>query len=163
MMQKAEPISAIARREGENVLGQLEAEYFRTLNGILEPVLRAGCGSPGVVPIGLIVLETKGWRTGRLHKTAVLAGAIGGCLLVSTVRGRRSHWVKNLRHTAYVSYWSGGQPCRAKAIVFAPDEDTPDLQGLPPLLRSLGANLALPVTDLGCAFALLVPQASSRA
>ena len=162
MMQMAEPISTSARREGETV-GQLEAEYFRTLNGILEPVLRAGCGSPGLVPIGLIVLETKGWRTGRSHKTAVFAGAIGGCLLVSTVRGRRSHWVKNLRHSADVSYWSGGQPRQARAIVFAPDEDTPDLQGLPPLLRTLGASLAWPVTDLGCAFALLVPQASSRA
>ena len=145
------------------MLGQLEAEYFRTLNGFVEPVVRAGCGSPGVVPIGLIVLETKGWRTGRLHQTAVFASAIGDYLLVSTVRGRRSHWVKNLRHSADVSYWRGGQPCRARAIVFAPDEDTPDLQGLPPLLRSLGASLAWPVMDLGCAFALLVPQASSRA
>ena len=145
-----------------NAVTKLEAEYFRALNLIVEPAVRAGCGPTGIVPIGLIVLETKGWRTGRLRRTTVLASAIGDYLLVSTVRGRRSHWVKNLSHNAELRYWSGDQPRQATAIVFAPDEDLPNLQGWPPLFSALAASLASPVKDLGCAFALLAPPGSDR-
>lgn len=145
-----------------NAVTKLEAEYFRALNLIVEPAVRAGCGPTGIVPIGLIVLETKGWRTGHLRRTTVLASAIGDLLLVSTVRGRRSHWVKNLSHNAEMRYWSGDQPHQATAIVFAPDEDIPNLQGWPPLFSSLAASLASPVKDLGCAFALLAPLGSRR-
>ena len=145
-----------------NAVMKLEAEYFRALNLIIEPVVRAGCGPTGIVPIGLIVLETKGWRTGRLRRTTVLASAIGDLLLVSTVRGRRSHWIKNLSHNAELRYWSGDQPRQATAIVFAPDVDTPNLQGWPALFSSLAASLASPVKDLGCAFALLAPPGSHR-
>ncbi len=140
-----------------NAVTKLEAEYFRTLNYIVEPAVRAGCGPTGIVPIGLIVLETKGWRTGQWRRTTVLASAISDLLLVSTVRGRRSHWVKNLSRNAELQYWSGDQPHQATAIVFAPDEDIPNLRGLPALFSSLAASLASPVKDLGCAFALLAP------
>ncbi len=143
-----------------NAVTKLEAEYYRALNVIVEPAVRAACGPTGIVPIGLIVLETKGWRTGRWRRTTVLASAIGDLLLVSTVRGRRSHWVKNLIHDAEMRYWSGDQPRQATAIVFAPDEDIPNLQGLPALFSSLAASLASPVRDLGCAFALLAPLGS---
>ena len=145
-----------------NAVTKLEAEYYRALNFIVEPVVRAGCGPTGTVPIGLIVLETKGWRTGRWHRTTVLANVIDDCLLVSTVRGRRSHWIKNLRHNAEMRYWSGDQPHQATAIVFAPDEDIPNLRGWPALFSSLAASLASPVKDLGCAFALLAPLGSHR-
>ncbi len=143
------------------MLTKVEAEYFRTLNRIVEPAVRAGCGSPGIVPIGLIVLETKGWRTGRWHHTPVLASTIGDYLLVSTVRGRRSHWAKNLSRTADVHYWIGGELRRARAIVFAPDQEMPDLQGLPPLLSLLGDSLACLAGGLGCVFALLAPPPST--
>ncbi len=142
---------------------QLEAEYFRALNRIVEPLVRAGCGSPGIFPMGLVVLETKGWRTGRPHRTPVLASVIGEYLLVSTVRGRRSHWVKNLSRDTDIQYWSGGRLRAARAILFAPDEEGPNLQGLPPLLTSLGANLTCLARDLGCAFALLAPPDSATA
>ena len=145
-----------------NAVTKLEAEYFRVLNRIIEPVVRAGCGPTGMVPIGLIVLETKGWRTGQWRRTTVLASAIGDLFLVSTVRGRRSHWVKNLSHNAEMQYWSGDQPHQATAIVFAPDEDIPNLQGWPALFSSLAASLASPVKDFGCAFALLAPLDSHR-
>ena len=144
-------------------VSSIEAETFRALNRIVEPAVRAGCGAPGIVPVGLIVLETKGWRSGRWHRTPVLAGAIGDYLLVSTVRGRRSNWVKNLRRSADVNYWSWGELCRARAIVFAPDEETPDLHGLPPLFVSLGVTLTYLASDFGCAFALLAPPASTTA
>ena len=145
-----------------NAVTMLEAEYYRTLNLIVEPVVRAGCGPTGIVPIGLIVLETKGWRTGRLRRTTVLASAIDDLFLVSTVRGRRSHWVKNLSHNAEMRYWNGDQPHQATAIVFAPDEDIPKLEGWPALFSSLAAGFASPVKDFGCAFALLAPTDSHR-
>jgi len=144
-------------------VSDIEAETFRALNRIVEPAVRAGWGSPGIVPVGLIVLETKGWRSGRWHLTPVLAGAIGDYLLVSTVRGRRSNWVKNLSRSADVNYWSWGELRRARAIVFAPDEETPDLQGLPPLFVSLGVTLTYLASDFGCAFALLAPPTSTAA
>ncbi len=142
------------------MLATFESEWFRALNRIVEPAVRAGCGSPGILPFGLIVLETKGWSTGRWHRTPHLASAIDGYLLVSTVRGRRSHWVKNLSRHADVRYWSGGQPRQARAIVFSPDGDAPDLQGLSPLLSALVPGLAYLAKDLGCAFALLEPERS---
>ena len=40
----------------------LEREFFRTLNRVVEPMVRAGFGSPRIVPGGLIVLETLGRR-----------------------------------------------------------------------------------------------------
>ena len=137
------------------MLETLESEWFRALNQIVEPSVRAGCGSPGILPFGLIVLETKGWRTGRWHRTPHLASAVDGYLLVSTVRGRRSHWVKNLTRHADVRYWSGGQPHQSKAILFSPDGDAPDVQGLSPLLSALVPGFAYVAKDLGCAFALL--------
>lgn len=142
-------------------VSNIEAEAFQALNRIVEPAVRAGWGSPGIVPLGIIVLETKGWRSGRLHRTPVVASAIGDYLLVSTVRGRRSNWIKNLRRSADVSYWSWGELRRARAVVFAPDEETPDLQELPPLFASLGVTLAYLANDFGCAFALLAPSTAA--
>lgn len=144
-------------------VSNIEAETYRALNRIVEPAVRAGCGAPGIVPVGLIVLETKGWRSGRWHRTPVLAGAIGDYLLVSTVRGRRSNWVKNMSHNADVNYWSWGELRRTRAIVFAPDEETPGLQGLPPRFASLGVTLTYLASDFGCAFALLAPPAGTTA
>ena len=142
------------------MLTTLESEWFRALNQIVEPSVRAGCGSPGILPFGFIVLETKGWSTGRWHRTPHLASAIDNYLLVSTVRGRRSHWVKNLIGHADVRYWSGGQPRQASSIVFSPDRHAPDVQGLSPLLSALVPGLAYLAKDLGCAFALLEPERS---
>lgn len=142
------------------MLTALEAEYFRALNRIVEPMVLAGCGSPGVIPIGLIVLETKGWRTGQWHRTPIVAAAIGNYLLVSTVRGRRSHWVKNLSQTAEIRYWRGAQLRRGRAIVFAPNGEMPDVEMLPPPLVFLGISFAWLASDLGCAFALLTPEAA---
>lgn len=145
------------------MLKKLEAEWFRALNRIVEPSVRAGCGSPGILPFGLIVLETKGWSTGRWHRTPHFASAIGDYLLVSTVRGRRSHWVKNLSRSDEVRYWSGGKLRQARAFLFAPEAEAPDLQELPPLLSSLGPSLACLARDLGCAYALLAPLPSPTA
>lgn len=137
----------------------LEADAFRALNRIVEPAVRAGWGSPGIVSVGLIVLETKGWRSGRWHRTPHVAYAIGDHLLVSTVRGRRSHWVQNLRRSAEVRYWRNGRQYGATAMLFAPSEESPDVGALPPLLRPLAPGLASLASDLGCATAILSGRA----
>lgn len=141
-------------------MASVEAEIFGTLNRMVEPAVRAGWGSPGIVPAGIIVLETKGRRSGEWHRTPLLASAVGTSLLVSTVRGRRSHWVKNLSQNADARYWCGGHLHSARATVFAPDRETPDLRELPALFSPLWFSLASLSGELGCAFALLVPTAS---
>ncbi len=142
-------------------LAQLEARAFSALNQIAGPAVQAGLLSPGLLPAGVIELETVGWRTGRPHRTLLLAGAIGEFLLVSTVRGRRSHWVKNLRRNGDVRYWSGGWLRPARATVLAPDAEPISFDDLPPYLLPLAANLACLALPSGCAFVLLRPIAEA--
>lgn len=43
---------------------EVGAEFFRTLNALVEPAMRAGCVSPGVLPTGKVLLETTGAKSG---------------------------------------------------------------------------------------------------
>ncbi len=138
-------------------LTTLETEFFRTLNSLVEPAVRAGCGSHGITPTGLIVLETKGRRTGIQHRTPVLATLIGDYLLIATVRGERSQWIKNVRMAPDVRYWLRGRVREARALVFTPDESPPDIQGLPPLVRCVASSFDATARGLGVAFAILRP------
>lgn len=98
----------------------LESVYYQALNSVLTPLAESGLLAPGMIPAGLIVLETTGWRSGRTHRTPLMAAALGDCLIVSTVRGRRSHWVKNLIAQPDVRYWSGDRSRDVRAYVAAP-------------------------------------------
>ena len=51
----------------------LETEFFRMLNRIVEPVIRAGVGSPRFVPSGFVVLETVGRKTGVRRRSPLAA------------------------------------------------------------------------------------------
>ncbi len=160
-MEKMQDTSSKTRdqgRAGRTPLAHLEARAFSALNQIAGPALQTGLLSPGLLPAGVIELETVGWRTGQPHRTPLLAGAIGELLLVSTVRGRRSHWVKNLLRNADIRYWSGGRVRPARATVFAPDEEQLSFNDVPPYLLPLAANLACLAPLSGCAFALLRPS-----
>ena len=134
----------------------VETRFFRVLNQLVEPRVRAGWGSPRIGPGGLIVLETRGARTGRRSRVPLMASRIQGHVLVSTVRGRRSQWVKNLAANPDVRYWSGGRPTRARALLLAPGRGARVTRSLPATLRWLLAGLA-PYTHAGWAFALLAP------
>ena len=137
-------------------LAKVEAGFFRTLNQIAEPLVRAGWGSPLLTPSGLIVLETTGWRTGIARRLPVLATMIEGHALVGSVRADRSHWVKNLRVTPEVRYWLGGRAREATAMVLDPGEEP--LGTLSPLVRCVASSLRTVSAFPNVAVAVLVPD-----
>ncbi len=138
----------------------MEAGFFRTLNLLVEPAVRAGCGFPAFGLTGLIALETKGRRTGLPHSIPVLATLVGDYVLIGTVRGNRSQWLENVRANPDVRYWLRGRLREATTLVFTPDESPPETRSLPPLVRSIATSLHSTVSGLGVAFAILVPTQS---
>jgi deazaflavin-dependent oxidoreductase (nitroreductase family) len=135
---------------------RIETELFRTLNSAVEPWVRAGVGSPGPWPSGLIVLETRGRKTGRPISLPLLATLVGDLVLVSTVRGR-SQWVRNVAARPEVRYWMHGRAHEATAVVVAPGLDQVRAGDLSPLARSLASGLTPLAQALGMAFAILRP------
>ena len=138
----------------------LETVYYQALNSVLRPLAESGALAPGTLPAGLIVLETTGWRSGRTHRTPVVAFALGDCLLVSTVRGRRSHWVKNLIAQPDVRYWRGDHAQAARSYVAAPDGvgAPADVAGLPAAVSLIWPGLVCWADVSGCAFVALSPR-----
>ena len=135
----------------------LEAQLLRTLNQFVEPMVRAGYGSPCITGTGLIVLETRGSRSGLPHRVPVFATLIDDYLLVATLRGERSQWMRNVRITPEVRYWLGGRVRQATALALS-GEKPPETQGLPPLMRDLASSLHRIAGQLGVAFAILTPD-----
>ena len=90
------------------MLERLEADFFRGLNQIVEPLVRAGLGAPVLFPAGAIVIETFGRKTGNLSSVPLMAALVGDLVVVSTVR-RRSNWLKNLAAHPEVRYWLDGR------------------------------------------------------
>lgn len=135
----------------------LEARFFRTLNGVLEPAVRAGWGSL-LWPTGLIVLETTGRRSGQTFRVPVLATRIGGHILASTARGDRSQWLKNIHASPAIRYWSAGREHEADAVVLSPSSNIPRLASFPAIVRPLVPGLALLAAGCGAGFAVLTPR-----
>ncbi len=137
----------------------LEARWYRSMNRIVEPLVRAGFGSPTILWPGVIVVETIGRKTGRTLPVPLLATQIGNSLLVSTVR-RKSQWVKNLAAHPKVRYWKDGRRHDATAVVFASQVKTqPSAQLSPQLARLL--VLVRPYSRMyGGGVALLTPRRS---
>ncbi len=140
----------------------VEVEFFRFLNRWLEPQIRAGLGSPRLVPGGLIVLETRGRKTGRRARTPLVATRLEGHVLVATFRASRSQWAKNLAANPETRFWMHGKPRPTLAYVLSASRRPLPLPKLPPLLRLL-VVLLTPYTRAGWAFAILAPRRTSRA
>jgi deazaflavin-dependent oxidoreductase (nitroreductase family) len=66
-----------------------------TINQFAEAIIRAGVGAPCYVGVGLVLIETKGRKSGLPRSVPVLAQRVGNRLFVSTIR-KNSQWVKNL-------------------------------------------------------------------
>jgi deazaflavin-dependent oxidoreductase (nitroreductase family) len=138
-------------------LPRIEAGFYRVLNAFVEPVVRAGAGSPCLLPTGLIVLEATGRRSGATYRTPLVATVFGDCLFVATLRGERSQWVKNLRASPGVRYWIGGRIHEANALIFTPGGPVPDTSHLPAPVRDV-AHWCWPFTrDANAVFAVLCP------
>ena len=133
----------------------LEKDFYQALDAFLGPVADSGVAAPGAVPVGLIVLETTGWRSGRTHRTPVLAAALGDRLLVTTYRGRRSHWVRNLLSNPRMHYLIGDQSHAATACVIAPGAPLRDDRDV---AAPIAAWLGCVAEVSGCAFVVLSPR-----
>jgi deazaflavin-dependent oxidoreductase (nitroreductase family) len=141
----------------EQVLSRLESDFYRGLNGFVEPIVRAGFGSPVLWPTGAIVLESAGRKTGQSFNVPLLATRVGDLIVVSTYR-RRSQWVKNLAARAETRYWMGGRLHEATAYVLTPDREPSPSDELPPRAACLAAFLKQQSRLFGISFAILTPR-----
>lgn len=138
-------------------LQSVEVEFFRTLNRVVEPMVRAGIASPRIAPGGFIVLETLGRKSGRLRRSPLAATRIGNHVLVGTFRGGRSQWVRNLAAHPRTRFWLGGKPREARAFVMHEGKRFRVPRSLPVPLQRVVCFLA-PYTREGWAFAVLSPR-----
>lgn len=131
----------------------LEREAYRQVNAWLEPLIRTGLGAPVLTPLGAIVLEVTGRKSGHVHAVPLLAWAMPGATVISTFRGHRSQWVRNLHADPRCAWFVGRVRKQGVATVFAPGA-WPDSPVLPALLeRCLPAWRAL--VDSGWAVVVL--------
>jgi deazaflavin-dependent oxidoreductase (nitroreductase family) len=135
---------------------RLEQRFFRRLNAVVEPALRRGIGSYEITPAGLLLLETEGFKSGQTRSTPLLSLACGPYRIVSTVRGERSFWVKNLIKNPHVNYYLGGKPRAAQAYVFLDGERVTEQPCQTPVLRIL-SDIARRRAVNGWAVAILAP------
>ena len=138
-------------------LPSIETEFFRMLNRVVEPMVRAGFGSPRIVPSGLIVLEAEGRKSGRRIRSPLAATRIGSHVIVGTYRGDRSQWVKNLAAQPQTRYWLGGRVREARAFVIHEGKRFRVPKSLPPHMKAVVRFLA-PYRRAGWAFAVLSPR-----
>ena len=134
----------------------LEQKLFRSLNAVVEPAVRRGIGSPSLAPVGLIVLETAGFKSGKRRRTPLWSVRLGRYRVVSTARGERSFWVKNLLQQPQGSYYLGGRRRASRAIVIAEGALHHGDSALSPLMRTVTQGLARYACN-GWAFAILAP------
>jgi F420H(2)-dependent quinone reductase len=132
----------------------LERDFFRILNSVVEPAVRRGLFSPRIAPGGLMVLESKGFKSGQVRRTPLLCVRLGKYVFISTARGDRSFWVKNLKKSPQISYFLGGKQRSARAYVIAPGVGVEAGAELPPLVNRIFSGLNN-YTEQGWAFALL--------
>jgi deazaflavin-dependent oxidoreductase (nitroreductase family) len=141
-------------------LERLEADFFRGLNQFVEPLVRAGLGAPVLSPMGAIVLEAQGRKTGRRSNVPLMAAVIGDLVVVSTVR-RRTNWLKNLAANPEVRFWLGGREREATAFAIGPGIEAPS--EMPPRVSCLASALKQHSVLFGTGFAILMPRDPSPA
>ncbi len=128
------------------------------LNRVVEPMVRAGVGSPRLAPSGLIVLEAEGRVSGRRIRSPLAATRIGNHVVLGTFRGKRSQWIRNLAARPRARYWLGGRAREARAFVMHEGKRFRVPKSLPRPLQHVVRILA-PYRKAGWAFAVLSPRA----
>jgi deazaflavin-dependent oxidoreductase (nitroreductase family) len=134
----------------------VEAEIYRRVNALLEPAIRAGLGAPLLSPAGLVVVEMIGAKTGKTRRVPLVALRFGKYLMIGTVRGERSLWVRNLAANGDVRVWLAARARPMRAFVLRPGAKTSTPRALPPALRPAWRALGA-LSARGFAFALLAP------
>jgi len=140
----------------QNNFAKLEQAVFRRLNAVVEPAVRSGIGSPTLTPASLIVLETVGFKSGLRRRTPLWSIKLGRYRVVSTARGERSFWVKNLLQQPVVSFYLGGRRRVSQAIVIVEGNCLPETPALSPAMRTL-VKAFHALAQKGWAFVILVP------
>ncbi len=90
---------------------------FQTLNKAVVPLVKAGVGSPlPYIGGGIVMLETKGRKSGLPRQVPLLGFRIGDKVIVSTVRSG-SQWAKNLDANDSARVWLNGKAHEATGEV----------------------------------------------
>lgn len=142
-----------------STLDELERQFFRSLNAWAEPLARSGVLAPGPYHSGLVLVEVKGRLTGQSHRVPLIGTRVGDLLIVSTLRGNRSHWIRNLEADSTLRYWLHGSERTGRAIVINTRGCGDRLEGESPAVRAIASFLA-PATLAGWAFAIVTPIAA---
>jgi deazaflavin-dependent oxidoreductase (nitroreductase family) len=138
------------------VEAKLEAQLYRSVNALLEPAIRRGLGAPLLSPAGLVVVEMTGAKSGKPRRVPLAALRFGSYLMIGTVRGAASLWVRNLAANGDVRVWLAARARPMRAFVLRSGASTRVPRALPRALRPLWRALAA-LTARGFAFALLAP------
>ena len=137
---------------------QYETDVFRFVNQVLEPLVRSGYGAPGLLPVGLILLETTGRKTDRLYTVPVIAKRWNDLLVVGTVR-RRTQWIKNLVAHPHIQVWIKGKRQAATAYVLGRRSSPLTLPPtLTPIDHLLIQGLTFLSTFYGVQWAVIIPH-----
>ena len=140
-----------------SVTAQVEQRFFRALNAWVEPAVRRGFASPTLLPGALVVLESTGYKTGAARRTPLASLRIGRYRIVSTVRGERSFWVKNLVKKPEISYFLGGRRLEARTIVLVGGKEMTPAMSHSRFLQAL-VDLAKTLSVGGKAIVVLCPS-----
>jgi len=134
-------------------LTALEKSFFGTLNDLLLPGVREGWLSRAELPATPVALAVPGRKSGKIRTLPLLAVQLGDVLLVSTFRGERSQWIRNVAAAQKVKVWLGGRAKQYDASVLGP--------GLRSRRRRKRSREILgllePATAIGWSFAVLEP------
>ena len=138
-----------------SIFSKFEQRLFRAINAVAEPAIRKGVGSSHWLGASLLVLESTGFKSGQQRRTPLWSIGLGKYRLVSTFRGDRSFWVKNLQKQPEAAFYLGGKRYDTQSVVFAPGVKF-DADGLPLAVQGL-TKVFTRAAERGMAVALLLP------